>query len=197
MNESRFAPFDAAAMARDSRIPTPKMSEDATALLGWLVNNSLSLSPMLRLRSHVIAVERTEEYVARLLQEVLQAKFEIPLEGAEQLVPVLESAECDAGVLRYTLGDLYAAYLVSIGAFVEVEEQAEPELIQLGTSELSDDEMALVLSGLKTLHREQTVSLQSHNIYALTHGMPTLPPEAYGLREMEALMRKLGVAPPR
>lgn len=185
LQDSRFH-FDASAGNSAARWPTPPMQRAACELLQALLEHAFLRGSSLRHRHHALRVNGPQERIAAALVEILRVPFAMPAEGGELCVPTLDVGVLDDGVVRYTVGELYAAYLQTITP-VERPGQARDELLYV-----DERERALIIAGLRTLHRDRNTALTCHTLHALTHGLTLSSRATFGLLDTEALLSRLG-----
>lgn len=194
-SEDRFR-FNAAP-ASACAYPMPRMRPEAQALLAALLMHALADSPTLQLRDHSIPVTGGDlDEVSASLIEVLHTRFPLPWEGVEQGVCTIDHALLRDGAIRYRINELYAAYLVSIGASPSaslrdlLRHQAGRPAIGL-----DDGDCALAIEALQCYHLQQTRAWTAQAVFASRGGGRPAPREAFGLDATEMLLRKLGAEP--
>lgn len=176
------------AVARDG-IPLPALSDDARELLGAMLAHALSSSPGLRSLDHRVSSERDSlPQLEPLLAEILRARYPLQCEGATVGVATLDRARLHDGELLFTVNGVFAAFLVATNAGAHAV-RPRPRRRQL--PDLDDGEYALVMEGLRLLCEVRTTVWNFHAAHALAAAQMPVATSAFGLRDAEALVRKL------
>lgn len=181
--------------------PLPPMSDAACNVMSRMLCHAAAVSATLARRHYVmILLPHEVELVEATIAEIAAATFPMPVEGGTYSVPMITSAEVHAGRLWFSLNDTYTAHARAVGALgAWVWSQASEELTTLaGAGEsiaIDDAERQLLVAGLRAVLHQRTVGWNFHAVERLGNGYVPEAPDAFGIPQAVAMLRKLGASP--